>query len=105
MEHWNQKVAANRGKSWRNSLLSGRLEANLRPSAIRLARIKKTLSQSDVAKSLSLTYATYGAIETGKRTVKEERARKISELLGLNFKKAFTSIGEGKFVASKLEGK
>jgi len=101
MEHWNQKVAANRGKSWRNALLSGRLEAARNPSAIRLARIKKSLSQAEVAKSISLTYATYGAIESGRRPVKEDRAKKISDILGLNFKRAFTIMGEGKYVARK----
>jgi len=101
MDHWNQKVAANRGKSWRNALISGRLTAAQNPSAIRIARVKKYLSQSEVATSLSLTYATYGAIESGKRAVKEERAKKISDLLGLSFKKAFVTMGEGKFIAGR----
>lgn len=101
MEHWNKKVAANRGKAWRNSLFSGRLNAAQNPSAVRLARIKRCLSQTEVAKTLSLTYATYGAIESGKRPVKEDRAKKISDLLGLNFKKAFTIMGEGKYIANR----
>lgn len=101
MEHWNQKVAANRGKKWRSALLSGRLEASARPSAIRIARINQTKSQTDVADKLGLTYATYGAIESGRRQVKEDRAKQIVELLGLTMKKAFTSLKGGKFIARK----
>lgn len=101
MEHWNQKVAANRGKSWKKALLSGRLDASRNPTKIRLARVKKSLSQTDVATSLGLTYATYGSIETGKRPVQEERAAQISELLGLKVSIAFAPYKEGKLIARK----
>ena len=101
MEHWNQKVAANRGKSWRSALLSGRLEASRNPTVIRLARIKADKTQTDVANSIELTYATYGAIESGRRPVKEDRARKIAEILGLNFKRAFAAHDSGKYLARK----
>lgn len=101
MEHWNQRVAANRGKAWKEKLLAGRFEAARNPTAIRLARVKKLLSQTELAKTLNITYATYGAIEAGKRPAKEDRAKKIAQLLGLSLKSAFTSMGEGKFLARK----
>lgn len=101
MEHWNQKVAANRGKAWKEKLLAGRFEAARNPTTIRLARVKKLLSQTEVAKTLEMTYATYGAIESGRRPVKEDRAKRIAQLLGVGLKSAFTSLGEGKFLAKK----
>lgn len=101
MEHWNQKVAANRGESWRSALLTGRLEASMNPTKIRLERIKQKKSQTDIAKKLGLTYATYGAIEGGRRQVREERAKEIAELLGLKFKSAFATMEDGKFIARK----
>ena len=99
--HWNQKVAANRGKTWRTNILSGRLKAARNPTHIRLARIKQSKSQGNVAENIGLTYATYGAIESGRRQVKEDRAKAISELLNLKFTKAFTKVEDGKFVARK----
>jgi len=101
MEHWNQKVSANRGKTWKSKLLSGRLEVQMNPTKLRLARIKKGLTQTDVAKTLGLTYATYGAIEAGRRAVKNDRANKITGLLGVALKHAFTENKAGKLVAKK----
>ena len=101
--HWNQKVAANRGKSWRSNILSGRLEASRNPSFIRLARIKQAKSQGELAKAIQLTYATYGAIESGHRKVREDRAKAIADLLGLKMNRAFVKVEGGKFIARKEE--
>lgn len=101
MEHWNRKVAASRGKNWKSSILSGRLDASRNPTSIRLARIKKALSQTEVADSLGLTYATYGAIESGRRKVKLERAKRIAELLGMSLKNSFAGAGNDKYLARK----
>lgn len=101
MEHWNQKVAANRGEKWKSALLTGRLETSMNPTVLRIERIKQRKSQSDIAKKLGLTYATYGAIEGGRRQVKEDRAKEIADLLGLKLKRAFATMEDGKFLARK----
>lgn len=80
--------------------MTGRLNAITNPTQIRLARIKKGLTQTDVAKEIGLTYATYGAIEAGRRKMKEERAKRISDLLGLNIRRAFVTLDSGKLVAA-----
>jgi len=107
MEHWNQKVAAARGKKWRSSILAGRLEVSRNPTHLRLARVKQSKNQTDVAKELGLTYATYGAIENGHRPVTSERAKQISTYLGVPMKRAFENVRddnpkmEGKMIARK----
>lgn len=82
MPHWNQKVAKARGNDWNNKLMAGRLEARINPTLLRICRVKKGLTQTKLADELGLTYATYGAYESGNRPIKEKVADKISEILG-----------------------
>lgn len=89
--HWNSKVAKNRGSKWQKNLLSGRLEAQMNPTLIRVTRIKRDFTQQDMAKKLGVTNTTYGAIESGKRTVKKEIAEKICKILDLNSTQVFES--------------
>ena len=91
-------IARNRGASWHRNMLAGRRDAQLNPSVIRLARLRKQLHQSIVAKKLVLSESTYGAIERGKRPVDKETASKISGILGVSAEKLFKSTGK-KFVA------
>lgn len=102
MEHWNQRVAAARGKKWKSSILSGRLEVLRNPTHLRTARVKQSKNQTDVAKELGLTYATYGAIENGHRPVTQERAKQIAIYLGVSTKRAFEPV---KDKSLKMEGK
>lgn len=104
MEHWNQKVAQNRGKDWKKKLLTGRLQAQTNPTRLKLARVKKGLSQGSVAKEIGVTYATYGAIENAHRPVSEERAKKIAQQLGVSFSGAFLEKivkGDLKYIAKR----
>lgn len=98
MEHWNKKVARNRGEAWRKNLVSGRFKILNNPTTIRIKRMKKGLTQGAIASSLGLTYTTYGAIETGTRPVKQERAIAIAKQLKISLDKAFRQDGD-KFVA------
>lgn len=104
MEHWNQKVAQNRGKDWKKKLLTGRLEAQKNPTKLKLARVKRGLSQGIVAQEIGVTYATYGAIENAHRPVTEERAKRIAQQLGVSFSNAFAEKlvkGEPKYIAKR----
>ena len=89
MEHWNQKVAKNRGDEWKKNLIIGRLEAQSNPTLLRRKRVEAGISQHDMATKLGVTYSTYGAIEAGNRLVQNERASKIAEILNLELNKAF----------------
>lgn len=84
---WHKKIAASRAnnKEWNKNLTKGRLQAALTPSLLRLYRLEKRLTQEDIAKKLDVTESTYGSIELGKRMVKEETGREISNLLGKPF--------------------
>lgn len=95
---WHKKIAANRGESWKENFMQGRRDAVLNPSLIRLQRVKKSLDQSDIAKSLGVSESTFGAIERGKRLVKQDVALKISSKLGVSVSKLFKSTGK-KYVA------
>lgn len=63
----------------------------MNPSPIRLKRIKKDITQIDLAKKLGITYTTYGAIEAGRRTARKEIAEKICKILGISLEEAFSS--------------
>ncbi len=96
-----KKIAINRGgkgSSWHKNMLAGRRDAQLNPSLIRLARLRRQLHQSVIANRLNLSESTYGAVERGKRLVDEVTARKTSDLLGVPMTKLFKSNGK-KFVA------
>ncbi len=105
MEHWNKKVAKNRGIEWNKKLVQGRLEARINPTIMRIFRVEKGLSQTKLASELGMTYATYGAIEAGKRAVKKEIADKISSVLvgPKGDRKIFKAVGDKKsrFLAIK----
>ncbi len=85
---WNAKVAKKRGSAWRSKLISGRLDAAINPTRLRLARIKKGVSQAEVAKTLGVPTSTYGSIERGHLTVAKKKAVKIAIIL----KKAMTDL-------------
>lgn len=104
--HWNQKVAKSRGKEWNKKLMAGKLEARINPTNLRLSRVKKGLTQTNIADDLKVTYATYGAYENGKRAVKLSLANEISNKLNEDFKKLFTPHKKlkDKFVARRSNG-
>lgn len=97
--HWNKKVAANRGSEWRQKLLAGRLDIQMNPSNIRLKRIKSNKTQIELAESVGISHATYGAIESGRRMVKADKAEKIAKALGIVLNKAFKAKTKNKFEA------
>jgi DNA-binding XRE family transcriptional regulator len=101
--NWNKKVAAKRGPKWHKSLLMGRLQAQMNPTAIRLRRVKKNKTQVEIAKKVGLSTSTYTAIETGRRPAKEESAKLITSVLDIPFDQAFTpsKICKNRFEAAR----
>lgn len=94
-----EKIAKNRGDEWRKKARAGRLEAKLKPSFIRLARLQKAFQQEDVAKKLGMSESTFGAVERAKRMVKADVAEQIAKLLSQPQNKLFKQAAKGKFVA------
>lgn len=84
----NQKVTKARGETWTLNLIKGRLDAMLKPTALRVLRVRKNISQGIVANRIGVTLSTYGGIERGLRPVKEEKAKVISNF----FKEPMSSL-------------
>lgn len=95
----NKKVAKKRGKNWRNKLVLGKREAKLKPSNLYLERTKTGLSQSDIADSMGVSLATYGAIERGKRTAKIVLMKEIADKFNMKYCDLFKLAKNGKGLA------
>jgi transcriptional regulator with XRE-family HTH domain len=61
--------------------MEGRRDAFLNPSNIRLMRMKKEILQTDIAEKLGMSLSTFGAVERGKRLVKQPVVKQLSEIL------------------------
>lgn len=94
--HWNQKVANNRGLSWRKKLLAGRLDVQMNPTHIRLKRIKKNKTQIEIASLIGMSSTTYGAVESGRRPVVKDKGEMIAKSLNISFETAFTQSKKNK---------
>jgi ribosome-binding protein aMBF1 (putative translation factor) len=100
---WGPKIADARGAKWHKNMLAGKRDAQLNPSLIRLARLKKGIAQSELAKKMVTSLGSFGEIERGRRLVKEAKAQILAKALGLPLDKIF-KIASGsktnkKFVA------
>lgn len=91
-------IAQNRGEKWRKNMLQGRRDAQLNPSVLRLARLRKPLHQSMISEKLGMSTSSFGAVERGKRRVDLDTAKKIARLVAVPMSKLFKSTGK-KFVA------
>lgn len=97
----NEKVAKLRSKEWKEKLAAGKLAARMKPTALRVKRVGKLLSQEDIANETKLSLATYGAIERGFRSVRPATAEQLAKLLGASIPKLFKKNSAGKLVASQ----
>jgi len=104
-KHPNTKVAAVRGKSWRTKLMSGKLEAHMNPTKLRITRLEKQINQIALAKKIGLSTATYGSIERGKRAVSIDRANKIAKNLGGKVESLFSLTDKKKMLANLISTK
>lgn len=99
--NWNDKVSKKRGPEWKAKLVEGRLDATLNPTKLKIKRVASRLSQTEVAENAGLSLATYGAIERGKRLVRQKVADKITKILKAKPSDLFKSLPKGKLVAKK----
>ncbi len=99
----NIQVAKNRGSEWSKNLIKGKLEAQLYPTVLKTIRIKKAVSQADLAKLLKVSLATFGSIERGKRSASAKVASEIIKKLGGNINQYFKPTKSGRFLAIILK--
>lgn len=99
----NRMVAQNRGKAWKTKLVAGKLDVQLHPTALRVKRVDKAISQDDLAALIGVSLSTYGGIERGKRSVRHETAKRLSEALGLSLSLLFSKTDAGKYLASRVK--
>ena len=93
----NRTVAALRGDSWRANLVRGKMEAQFYPSAIKIMRVKKLMSQYEMSQLLDISIASFGGIERGTRPAKRVVAEKIASILGDKLNKFFKEKDEKLF--------
>lgn len=99
---WAKRVSESRGESWRKKLSKGRMDAEINPSYIRLARRKMMLRQEDIARKIAMKESTFGSIERGFRPVKRDAAVQIAKVLNMPMNRLFKPDPrhKNKFVAA-----
>jgi len=98
--HHNRKIANLRGDSWKEALRLKKLEADLSPSALRIYRVTRGLSQRDIQQHMGInTVAIYARIERQDVTTTKERAGKISQILKKPVNVLFLEVEKNKFLA------
>ena len=81
-----------RKEKWKKSLIKGRQEARLRPTALALARLQQEYMQWQIAEKIDMSLPSYCSVERGKRNVRTLQARIIAKLLKEDFNKLFRSV-------------
>lgn len=98
---WNSKIVKSRGDSWKRKLSEGRLDAEMNPTKLKVARVSKGMSQEEAAKRFKLSNSTYGGIERGLRLLSKARAEVISKNFGKPMKALFDLKTDAKYIAIK----
>lgn len=75
-----------------------RIQYARKPNKIQALRIKKDITQIEVATDLGLSRIYYGNIEKGLRTANEKLAKRIAELLGVKLSEIFKVNGDKKYI-------
>lgn len=88
-----------RKEKWKKSLIKGRQDARLRPTALAVARLQQGLMQRQIAEKADMSLPTYCSVERAKRTVKMLQAKIIAKLLKEDFNKLFKKNERGKWLA------
>jgi DNA-binding XRE family transcriptional regulator len=88
-----------RKEKWKKSLIKGRQDARLRPTALAVARLEQGLMQRQIAEKVDMSLPTYCSVERAKRTVRTLQARIIAKLLKEEFDKLFKKSENGKWIA------
>lgn len=88
-DHFNARVAANRGSDWLENIIKGKLDARANPSILSEIRTSKGLRQIDIATRIQMSLSTYCAVERGKRLIKDIIAKHICAELGVKLGQLF----------------
>lgn len=96
-----QNIAKSRGDDWRLKLSKGKLEAIMRPSILRLKRVKLGKSQTELGKVLGLSLGYYGNIERGLYGLDKKSAIDLSKSLKSKVTELFEEK-DNKFFAKKI---
>jgi len=88
-----------RKEKWKKSLIKGRQDARLRPTALALSRLQQGLMQRQIAEKADMSLPTYCSVERGKRTVKSLQAKVIAKILKQEFNSLFKANEKGKWIA------
>lgn len=100
----NNKVAKSRGEAWVKSLIKGKMEAQLNPTILKTLRIKKAVSQAELASLIKVSLATYGGIERAKKAAAKNKAEAIASRLGSSLNSIFKPTKkENRYVAIFLK--
>lgn len=98
-----KKVASVRGDDWRKKLVKGKFEAKNNPSLLYQQRVKKGLTQTELAQEIGASLSTYGGIERGMRPVKGLIATALAKKLRAGVEDLFAKHGENKMIAKKMK--
>ncbi len=85
--------------TWIKNALKGRIMARVKPSVIRVLRDQSLQDQATIALKIGLAESTYGAIETGRRTVDKKVAEKLADIFKKPVKVLFKSTEKGRYKA------
>lgn len=77
--------------------MAGRLASQMSPTKLRMARLKASLSQLQIANEIGVPVSTYCAIEKGHRSVAGETALKIAALVRLKVPALFKGNGKKRY--------
>ncbi len=80
----NRLVAQVRGQSWKQALLKGKLQSQQSPTALKLLRVEKGVSQTVLAKEIQMSLASYGNIERGRIGVKRHLALYLADYFSVS---------------------
>lgn len=92
-------IPEKRKEKWKKSLIKGRQDARLRPTALAVSRLEQGLMQRQIAEKADMSLPTYCSVERAKRTVKSLQAKIITKLLKEEFNKLFKQTENGKWLA------
>lgn len=88
-----------RKEKWKKSLIKGRQDARLRPTALAVSRLEQGFMQRQIAEKVDMSLPTYCSVERAKRTVRTLQAKIIAKLLKEEFDKLFRKSENGKWIA------
>lgn len=98
---WNKDIAASRGTEWKKKLSEGKLDSQLHPTALKIVRVSKGMSQEDAARKFKLSISTYGGIERGLRSANKAVAEVIAKSFNKQTKNLFELKSENKYIATR----